>query len=150
MDYIQYENGAVVGYPRPLPTNFADVSNFYLLDDERLRTYGWYPVRFVPAQKDQNTIVTGQMFVLEGNEVVQYEQVRQKTQDEINKETEQKWETIRAERNNLLLQSDWTQLYDVPLTTEIKQQWMDYRQELRDVTQQTDPDNIVWPVKPTN
>ena len=30
VDYIQVENGEVKGYPRPLPQNWADVSNFYL------------------------------------------------------------------------------------------------------------------------
>ena len=86
MDYIQVENGEVKGYPQPLPQNWADVSNFYLLEDERVRQYGWYPLRFVPAEKTENDVVTGQSFVIEGNEVVQYEQIRPKTQTEIENE----------------------------------------------------------------
>lgn len=50
-------------------------------------------------------------------------------------------------RNMLLLQSDWTQLPDIAEV--IKNKWVPYRQELRDITLQTDfPDNIIWPVKP--
>lgn len=56
------------------------------------------------------------------------------------------WPTIRARRDVLLAQSDWTQLPDVPLAT--KTAWAEYRQALRDITNQPDPTNIVWPVAP--
>ena len=56
------------------------------------------------------------------------------------------WPTIRARRDVLLAQSDWTQLPDVPLAT--KAAWADYRQALRDITAQPDPTNINWPVAP--
>lgn len=148
MDYIQVENGEVKGYPQPLPQNWADVSNFYLLEDERVRQYGWYPLRFVPAEKTENDVVTGQSFVIEGNEVVQYEQIRPKTQTEIENENSIQWQNIRNERNKLLLESDWTQLTDSPLTPENKSEWESYRQQLRDVTSQLDPKNIIWPTKP--
>ncbi len=39
---------------------------------------------------------------------------------------------IRHERNSLLIQSDWTQIADSPLTDEKKAEWATYRQELRD------------------
>lgn len=56
------------------------------------------------------------------------------------------WPVIRARRDALLVQSDWTQLPDVPLPT--KAAWADYRQALRDITQQPDPHNIIWPTPP--
>ena len=150
MDYILVENGEVIGYPTSLPKNWKDVSNFYLLEDERLLSYGWFPVRVVPATKGENDIVTGNTFVIEGDEVVQYEQVRPKTQSEIDEETNQLWEGIRYERQTLLLESDWTQLGDVNLTAEKKLEWQTYRQELRDITKQPDPKNISWPIKPSS
>ena len=68
VDYIQVENGEIKGYPRPLPQNWADVSNFYLLEDEHLRQYGWYPLRFVPATKTEmeikNEIVNSEASIL--------------------------------------------------------------------------------------
>ena len=57
------------------------------------------------------------------------------------------WKCIRKQRNNLLIESDWTQGADVPDT--IKTAWVSYRQALRDVTKQSDPDNITWPTKPS-
>lgn len=56
------------------------------------------------------------------------------------------WVFIRKLRDNKLLGSDWTQLPDVPLPT--KEKWAVYRQALRDITQQSDPFNIVWPEPP--
>jgi hypothetical protein len=43
---------------------------------------------------------------------------------------QQKWDQIRAWRNQQLALSDWTQLADSPLD---KQAWATYRQALRDL-----------------
>ena len=54
---------------------------------------------------------------------------------------------IRTERNKLLSNSDWTQLQDVYLNN--RDQWLEYRQSLRDITnQQSFPFDVVWPQKP--
>jgi hypothetical protein len=51
--------------------------------------------------------------------------------------------TIREQRNKLLSDSDWTQLSD---SSADKITWAAYRQELRDLTEQTGfPWDIVWP-----
>lgn len=42
----------------------------------------------------------------------------------------------RSERNSLLVSSDWTQLPDVDLTQAEKDRWKQYRQGLRDMTEQ--------------
>lgn len=53
----------------------------------------------------------------------------------------------KATRNDLLAGSDWTQLPDVPLDT--KAAWAEYRQALRDITEQPGyPFDIVWPTPP--
>lgn len=61
------------------------------------------------------------------------------------KDYDAQWEIVRAERNAKLAASDWTQLPDTPVD---KATWATYRQELRDVTNQSDPFNIQWPVAP--
>lgn len=56
---------------------------------------------------------------------------------------------VKLNRNRLLYQSDWTQLPNSPLDTEKKQQWADYRQQLRDITTQSGyPFNVIWPTQP--
>ena len=57
------------------------------------------------------------------------------------------WKCVRKQRNDLLIECDWTQGADVP--DAIKTAWVSYRQALRDVTKQSDPDNITWPTKPS-
>lgn len=52
----------------------------------------------------------------------------------------------RAQRNALLLACDWTQLPDAPGATRFA--WMTYRQALRDITNQPDQRNVIWPVAP--
>lgn len=53
----------------------------------------------------------------------------------------------RIKRSRLLKESDWTQLPDVPLTN--KPDWSNYRQQLRDIPEQSGyPYNINWPIPP--
>ncbi len=53
---------------------------------------------------------------------------------------------VRAERDRLLAETDWTQAADIPQAT--KDKWAPYRQALRDVPdQQGFPFEVVWPVK---
>jgi len=65
---------------------------------------------------------------------------------EINNRIQIRWEEIREIRNQYLAETDWTQLSDIPQP--IKDNWTAYRQDLRDITNQTNPFDIVWPVKP--
>lgn len=54
---------------------------------------------------------------------------------------------VRGRRDQLIKETDWTQLPDVPDST--KTLWEPYRQALRDVPQQEGfPLNFIWPEKP--
>lgn len=60
--------------------------------------------------------------------------------------TEQLALEARAERNQLLAASDWTQVADAPVD---QAAWATYRQALRDITTQTGfPENVTWPAQP--
>ena len=59
-------------------------------------------------------------------------------------------ESIRKQRDQLIAESDWTQLADCPLSDSVKAAWVTYRQELRDVpTAKGFPHTITWPTKPS-
>jgi hypothetical protein len=61
----------------------------------------------------------------------------------------QQMEQLRAERNNKLSLCDWTQVADAPLSVEQKAAWAAYRQELRDLPENTeDAANPEWPSQP--
>jgi hypothetical protein len=65
---------------------------------------------------------------------------------------------IRSDRNKKLTESDWSQLADNGLSTEKKNEWITYRQALRDLpsTLRIDPNgtyvstwnSITWPTPP--
>jgi hypothetical protein len=58
-----------------------------------------------------------------------------------------RWEDIRIERDRLIAETDYMALQD---TSELSDEWKTYRQELRDIpTSQSDPDDVVWPTKPS-
>ena len=58
------------------------------------------------------------------------------------------WEKLRVERDNLLFDSDWTQVRDITLAND--NDWKTYRQALRDLPANTsDPANPTWPTKPS-
>jgi hypothetical protein len=83
---------------------------------------------------DQAVIVDGTVTLVEDPA-----KVAQKTADQ--------WTSVRAQQKQKLYESDWTCSvtdYEVPN----KADWVAYRQALRDVTTQTDPFNIEWPVAP--
>lgn len=58
------------------------------------------------------------------------------------------WDNVRADRDNRLAASDWTQLADAPLDGPTIEAWAAYRQALRDITDQPDPFAPVWPDAP--
>ena len=57
----------------------------------------------------------------------------------------------RTTRNKLLVDSDWTQINDSPLSNEVKTAWATYRQELRGISDLDEWPNLSdddWPVAP--
>ena len=61
------------------------------------------------------------------------------------------WEAVRTQRNALLAASDWTDTFSAPtrLGQETYEAWQTYRQALRDITAQDDPNNVTWPTAPS-
>lgn len=61
--------------------------------------------------------------------------------------------SVRNQRDQLLKQSDWTQIPDSALTAEQKAAWAEYRQQLRDLPGNIPEDvedwfDVTFPVKP--
>jgi hypothetical protein len=59
---------------------------------------------------------------------------------------------LRSKRNSLIASSDWTVLSDSPLSAELKTAWLEYRQDLRDITEGVNTvakvNAVVFPDKP--
>lgn len=58
------------------------------------------------------------------------------------------WNAVRGNRSDLLRASDWIVTKATETGTAVPTAWAEYRQALRDITNQTDPLNIVWPTPP--
>jgi hypothetical protein len=83
------------------------------------------------------------------------EEIAQRQQDEIawnNGAFDRAMADLRSKRDRLLAVSDWTQLPDTTLTNTQKQSWMQYRTELRNITDGlktvADVNGVSFPVKP--
>jgi hypothetical protein len=146
--YLRIKDG-VITYPYSVEQLKLDEYNTSFpkeLTIQILEEWGVYEVKRTPKPTDYTkTITEGTPQLVDGSYVQIWDEVNA-TQSEIDTKLEDRWEVIRILRNELLLECDWTQLADIPAET--KELWQIYRQELRNITLQTNPFLIVWPVKP--
>lgn len=63
-------------------------------------------------------------------------------------DTEAVWSKVRDSRDAKLAKTDWRVTKASEDGKPMSKAWKDYRQALRDITQQPDPFNIEWPVEP--
>jgi hypothetical protein len=138
-----------INYPYSIPqlrTSHPNVSFPANLSNELLAEWGMYVVTPTPMPNDYTKNITEGTPVL--TDGVYYQNWVQTNASDSEKELRLaiKWSEIRELRNQLLSECDWTQLGDVSET--IKTSYQSYRQDLRDITNQSDPFSIVWPEKP--
>jgi hypothetical protein len=116
------------------------------IGEETMTQFGLYEVKQTPKPNDYTKNITEGTPVLTDDVYYQNWIQTDASQSEIDYRLENQWFIIRETRNELLTECDWTQLSDIP--TETKAIWSEYRQSLRDITSQTNPFSITWPVKP--
>jgi hypothetical protein len=116
------------------------------IGEETMTQFGLYEVEQTPKPNDYTKNITEGTPVLTDGVYYQNWIQTDASQSEIDYRLETQWFIIRETRNELLTECDWTQLSDIP--TETKAIWSEYRQSLRDITSQTNPFSITWPVKP--
>ena len=116
------------------------------LTDEALIEWDMHVVQPTPMPVDYTKNITeGTPTLIDGVYYKSWNQTNA-TSEEISYRIENQWEEVRVLRNQLLSECDWTQLADIP--TETKELWTSYRAQLRDITSQSNPFSINWPVKP--
>lgn len=149
MSFVKIENGSVVQYPysyRQLLFDNPSTSFPETMPNERLAEWGVFPVLSVTVPQINYTQNVQELNPEQIDGIwTQKWEVTNASQEEKDQRLADQWASVRAERNNLLYQSDWTQLPDAPVNA---QTWATYRQQLRDITLQQDPYNITWPTTP--
>ena len=146
--YLRIINDTI-NYPYDIPTLRASHPNVSFpanLTNEVLAEWSMYVVTPTPMPNDYTKNISEGTPVLTDGVYYQNWVVVDATQEEIDYIIENQWFIVRTQRNELLTECDWTQLVDIP--TETRELWQSYRQTLRDITSQSNPFSINWPVKP--
>jgi len=83
------------------------------------------------------------MFYIDGEVKTLAQKIYTESPDDIKR-------NIRFNRDRMLLESDWTQLADSPLSDSKKAEWATYRQTLRDLTDNIDSSgSVTYPDAPS-
>ena len=145
MIYARIEGGKITEYPiypGDLRLRFPHVS-FPVGDFEPPQGYVSVEETPMPEAPFGHYVVEGAPFKQNKRWTQNWELVPF-TEEQLRQRIEAQWGIVRAERNQRLAETDWTQIPDAPLTDEQRDQWKVKRQHWRDVTNQTDPFNIEW------
>jgi len=150
---IKIENDKPVDHPI-LEENFRSLFPLYKYPDiltvENLKPlgYGIYDFSQMPAsEKHKKAIETTPIQNEYGIWIQQWELIDM-NEDEKKEQDNNMMEHIRSQRNFKLRVSDWRTLSDVEKPSNY-QEWLKYRQELRDLTKQEGfPWEINWPEEP--
>lgn len=139
----------VISYPYSLKKLREDNTNISFpseMTESLMNEWDIYEVRQTPKPNDYTKNISEETPILIDGVYYQNWVQTNASQSEIDLRLSDKWDEIRILRNELLSECDWTQLSDIPQAT--KDLWSSYRQQLRDITSQSNPYSIVWPVKP--
>jgi len=138
--YALVENNAVTETHEVLPHCWRNISGLDLSKDniEFLNSVGWYEIE----ANTQSQLVTGDSYISEytytfsDNKVISTPVIQTITRISVTKEDFM--ESLRKMRDSELSSTDWTQAADVIAikSDEFTQAWKNYRQQLRDITQQ--------------
>lgn len=113
--------------------------------DDFIKSRGY---KKLSLHKDYNTstqkLVSADLYI-EGDFIYAVE-VKEKTSDDLTADVTKKAAVKRSERNNLLINSDWSQIADSPYSGNVT--WTNYRQALRDITVDPDWPEITFPTEP--
>ena len=140
--WVYIENGEIVEKHEWLPQNWRNHSGLNLSYEniEFLNSIGWYKVIKEYQEYDQSNFkIVGYHLVIENNQVKETLDLQEITpeqrEQELQNDTVSFMRDLRAQRNYLLQQSDWTQLKDVleKNSEEWYLNWSNYRQTLRDL-----------------
>lgn len=151
MIYALVKNREILEGPRTLPENWENVSRLDLLPNESLAEIGWYPVvtDSIPLyNKATQYLVTH--YAIEESQVRESFEIVNYTSEEIQESIDTAWVQLRTERDRFLTESDWVELPSVRKnrSEEWATEWDQYRQALRDITDNASITSVIWPKKP--
>jgi hypothetical protein len=141
-NWAHVENNQITGQYDLLPKSWRNISGLDLSKDNLpfLKSLGWYPViQQNSPYDDVNYFIEKYDYVIQEETVLEVPILAEKVPQPVFEYSALKNFFIielRKERNQKLIESDWTQLLDSQslFDEEIKNKWIIYRQGLRDIT----------------
>jgi len=155
--YAHVKDG-IVDYMGKLPKKSGNVSGLHLSngDDAYLKTIGWLPLVEINVTPAANQTFDTDVVTVEADRVLLIHRARDMTAAEIAGRDASYMSTLRNERNEKLVASDWTQASDYPsiifpLSDDKRGEWAAYRQSLRDLPGTADMRSwpSIWPTEPS-
>lgn len=157
-NWAHVKDNEILGVYDNLPQNWENYSNFFALESEEdyLKTIGWYKVvKNYPEYDSATQKLDHPRQYIENGIVYETMQVLEHVRNYIHIEVDQvlvQWNEVRKLRDQKINEFDWKyNRYDrqvrlgLPTTDNIEA--LDaYIQALCDVTTQSDPFNIIWPI----
>lgn len=143
-----YPNGALFTGEEHKPVLSVEYLDFEYTEKGELRQYNYIEVLTVQGalRFSERQPFTPE---LEAEVLALAEAWQQPLGQEGNPSPEQLEASVKAHRDALLSMSDWTQVPDAPLSEAKRAEWREYRQALRDLTEQQDFPDVVLPEAPT-
>lgn len=147
--YAKIINGVVEKYPYSIGELRKDNPSTSFpknIPDNVLAEFGIYPVQDTPQPSSDYTKNITEGTPVNQNGWKRTWVVSNATSAEIQERTDSRAFNVRAERDQRLVDTDWTQVADAPVD---QTAWATYRQALRDLPAQSGfPHTITWPTKP--
>ena len=158
-NWVHIENNEITGQYDLLPKTWKNISGLDLAANDLpfLKSVGWYPVtKQSETWNDLTHYVSGYDYEIRENDVLESIILTKRQPEPVEEFSTLKYrfiEQLRGKRNELLANSDWTQLQDVQNSFDetTKNKWVVYRQALRDIIEEYSENEIVniaqvnWP-----
>ena len=158
-NYVLVINNQIASTPAPLPTSYKNISNIFVLPDDKLSDLSWsgnnegfWIVNSdpLPTINIHQKIETSYSLDIENKTCQESFTVVDVTPSEEEIRLNRIKSSIRIIRDQYLVITDFTQLNDAPISDVAKNDFKTFRQQLRSMLDIPDITQAVWPTIPTS
>lgn len=154
MRYGHVTNNTIDAGPGSLPSSWENISGLNNMNNEELLPLGWLPWIFITVPAEQNQVLDGSTIVINSDDIVETQIVRDMTPGEIQARDQQEMDTNKQQAEARLYETDWTNIPDVsdPAVSDPylanAVEFAAYRSQIRKIA--VNPPVVVseWPIKP--
>ena len=154
MRYGHVTAGVIDQGPCSLPKSWENISGLNNMSNEQLRELGWLPWVLVQVPVGTNQVLDGSTIVINPDDIVETQIVRDMTPSEIQARDQQEMDSNKQQAEARLYETDWTTIPDVsdpalsdPYLTNAAE-FAAYRSDVRKIAVNPPVTVGTWPVQP--